>query len=356
MVFQEFALWPHMTVEQNVAYALRRRRLHGDRALERAHAMLERVGLAGYGPRYPHELSGGEQQRVALARALVARPALLLFDEPLSSLDANLRERLRILIGELVREQGATAVYITHDQGEAFALGDEIGVLDRGRLIQHGPPEEIYGAPATPFVARFTGLAGVLGGRVLRRDGARLQVAVPSSDPTRQALLSARAMDGSLREDCAVQLMARAAAVRLCDPSRRGASLRAVVRERCYQGRGYSYVLELGERLELSGVFDRRRFERGVVVGLHLEADRLLAFAADSGDPIPPLAADALVPGADGVLVPGADEARLRGADAATVCGADAAVYGADAAPGRPLACAPATSPGAPAARLQGRP
>ena len=129
-------------------------------------AALRRVGLADHALRYPHELSGGEQQRVALARALVARPRLLLFDEPLSNLDADLRERLRVEIGTLTRESGSTAIYITHDQSEAFALADKVGVLDRGTIVQFGRPEEIYRRPATPFVARFTGVAGELTGRV----------------------------------------------------------------------------------------------------------------------------------------------------------------------------------------------
>ena len=124
--------------------------------------MLDRVGLGALAERYPNELSGGEQQRVALARALVADTGLMLCDEPLSNLDADLRERMRVEISALVREAAATTVYITHDQAEAFALADRVGVLERGRLVQLGTPEEIYTQPATPFVARFTGLAGEL--------------------------------------------------------------------------------------------------------------------------------------------------------------------------------------------------
>lgn len=123
MVFQDYVLWPHLTVLGKVGYALRRRLPDNVTARERVHAALERVGLGGHAERYPHELSGGEQQRVALTRAVVARPQLLLFDEPLSDLDADLRELLRFELATLTRESGATAVYITHDQSEAFAPG-----------------------------------------------------------------------------------------------------------------------------------------------------------------------------------------------------------------------------------------
>jgi iron(III) transport system ATP-binding protein len=166
MVFQDYALWPHLRVRENVAFALRRSKLTRTEAQARTLAMLERVGLGALADRYPNELSGGEQQRVALARALVAGTGLILCDEPLSNLDADLRERMRVEISSLVREAGATAVYITHDQAEAFALADQIGVLQKGRLIQFGRPEEVYTRPASPFVARFTGLAGELPVRV----------------------------------------------------------------------------------------------------------------------------------------------------------------------------------------------
>jgi iron(III) transport system ATP-binding protein len=162
MVFQDYALWPHLTSLDNVAFALRRRRLPRTECRARALEMLTRVGLSEFARRYPNELSGGQQQRVALARALIADTGLILCDEPLSNLDADLRERMRVQISALVREAGATTVYITHDQAEAFALADEVGVLEEGVLVQYGTPEDIYNQPATPFVARFTGLAGEL--------------------------------------------------------------------------------------------------------------------------------------------------------------------------------------------------
>ncbi len=297
MVFQDFALWPHMTVEENVAFALRRRKTGSVETGTRAGAMLQRVGLARHRKRYPHELSGGEQQRVALARALVARPTLLLFDEPLSSLDANLREQLRIEIGTLVRDEGATAVYITHDQREAFALGDEIGILRAGKLVQRGTPETIYREPATSFVASFTGLSGILHGRVSGPGTAisdHVRVAVMTTDATRHLDLTATAMT-PLKPGTAVQVMLRPTAARICNPQARGADLRAVVRDSAYHGRGYDYVLELGPGVTLTGIFDRRRLARGETVGLHLDPNGALAFAADASINGAPLSAEALL-------------------------------------------------------------
>ncbi|HET9105372.1 MAG TPA: ABC transporter ATP-binding protein [Solirubrobacteraceae bacterium] len=296
MVFQDFALWPHMTVRENVVFPLRRRRVGRADAAERARAMLDRVGLARHADRYPHELSGGEQQRVALARALVAKPTLLLFDEPLSSLDANLRERLRIEIGALVREHGATAVYITHDQGEAFAIADEIGVLEAGRLVQHGPPETIYRTPVSPFVARFTGLAGILHGRLVsaRRESPKLiNVTVPTDDPLRNLDLTAT-LAQELEPGAAVQLMLRPTAARICNPEARAAALRAIIRDGAYHGRGYDYVLDLGHGVELVGIFDRRHFRRGETVGLYIDPARVLAFSADASVRVAPPSAESL--------------------------------------------------------------
>ena len=157
MVFQDYALWPHLDALDHVALALRARGVDqraGD-ARARARDMLRRVGLQGLEDRRPHELSGGQQQRVALARALAVRPRLLLCDEPLSNLDSGLREELRELIGEVVREHALSALYITHDHREAFALGDQVGILDQGRLLQLDTPRQLLAAPCSERVARF---------------------------------------------------------------------------------------------------------------------------------------------------------------------------------------------------------
>ena len=158
MVFQEGALFPHLTVEQNVGYGLRK---DGDRG-RRIGEALDLVGLSGLRRRMPHELSGGQQQRVALGRALAPRPDVLLLDEPFSNLDAGLREQLQRNVAEILRASGATAVFVTHDQGAALSVGDEVAVMRDGRLEQTGAPSAIFHAPRSSFVARFTGAADFL--------------------------------------------------------------------------------------------------------------------------------------------------------------------------------------------------
>jgi iron(III) transport system ATP-binding protein len=295
MVFQDFALWPHMTAIENIRFALRRRRLARAEAGSRALSMLDRVGLAHKRDRYPHELSGGEQQRVALARALVGGPRLLLFDEPLSSLDASLRERLRIEIGTLVRESGASAVYITHDQSEAFALGDEVGVLEAGRLVQRDSPEAIYRTPAAPFVARFTGLSGSFSGRLLGRGEQppglpaggvrrRVRVALPTSEPGRHLEIEGTATT-EIAPGAAVQVLVRPAHVSLCDADAGAATLLGVARDVAYCGRGYECVLEIAPRLELTSVLHQQRVERGRRCGIELDPEGVLVFAEDASSP-----------------------------------------------------------------------
>jgi iron(III) transport system ATP-binding protein len=164
VVFQDYALFPHLSVEANVAFGLSR----APRAQRRARVaqMLELIGLADLGSRYPHELSGGQQQRVATARALAPGPTLLLLDEPFSNLDADLRAQMRDEVQGVLRATRTTAIFVTHDQEEAFTIADEVGVLSQGRLEQLGPPETIYHHPATPFVAEFVGAADFLPGLV----------------------------------------------------------------------------------------------------------------------------------------------------------------------------------------------
>jgi iron(III) transport system ATP-binding protein len=161
-VFQDFSLWPHMPVFENVAFGLRARRQTAHLP-ERVKAALRAVHLDDFADRYPHQLSGGQQQRVAFARALVIKPRCILCDEPLSALDAVLREEMRAELKELVKSLGITTVFVTHDQVEAMGMSDEIAVMNAGRVEQKGIPEVIYRRPATPFVARFVGRSNWIG-------------------------------------------------------------------------------------------------------------------------------------------------------------------------------------------------
>ena len=170
LVFQSYALWPHRTVLENVEYPLRLRK--DPKARERALSVLREIGLEGMTARYPHELSGGQQQRVALARAIVYQPPLLLLDEPLSNLDAKLREEARVWLRELIGRLQISALCVTHDQLEALALADRVLLLEHGRVEQEGAPEEIYDRPRTLFAAEFMGSNNRLQGKVVeRRDG-----------------------------------------------------------------------------------------------------------------------------------------------------------------------------------------
>src|SRR3954468_1169949 len=167
MVFQSYALFPNMTVAQNVGYGLRVRGVAASEREKRVAEMLELVDLSALRAREVDQLSGGQRQRVALARALAIRPRALLLDEPLTALDAKLREQLRVEIDRLLRHLGITAVYVTHDQAEAMALGDRIVVMEKGRIAQAGTPQEIYHRPATAFVADFIGTMNRVSGEVV---------------------------------------------------------------------------------------------------------------------------------------------------------------------------------------------
>lgn len=166
MVFQSYAVWPHMTVTENVAYPLKIQKVTKEERAARVAEMLKLVHLDEYGSRYPHQLSGGQQQRVALARALVMRPGLLLLDEPLSNLDAKLRESMRFEISSIQKELGITVIYVTHDQSEAMTMSDRVVVMSRGVIQQIGTPYEIYRNPANKMVADFIGLVNFVEGEV----------------------------------------------------------------------------------------------------------------------------------------------------------------------------------------------
>jgi iron(III) transport system ATP-binding protein len=175
MIFQSYALWPHMTVAQNVAYGLMLRRLPRETIAKKVGGMLATAKLADLASRYPGELSGGQQQRVALARALIVEPETLLLDEPLSNLDANLREEMRFEVRRLHDQYRYTTVYVTHDQSEAMTTADLIAVMNAGRIEQFGTPEDIYARPRSEFVARFIGSSNIVHGKLL--DAAHIMVA-----------------------------------------------------------------------------------------------------------------------------------------------------------------------------------
>jgi putative spermidine/putrescine transport system ATP-binding protein len=174
MVFQNYALFPHMTIHKNVSFGLEMRGHHGSAARSRIGDVMNMVQLTGMEGRYPRELSGGQQQRVALARALVIEPALLLLDEPLANLDAKLRDEMRIFIRSLQRRIGITTIYVTHDQAESMIMSDRIVVMFDGQIHQVGSPADIYHRPATRAVAEFIGLSNFVEGEVLKKDGERV--------------------------------------------------------------------------------------------------------------------------------------------------------------------------------------
>jgi len=209
MVFQDYAVWPHKTVYQNVAFGLEIRRVPRGEAQARVTRILDLVTLGGLEDRYPSQLSGGQQQRVALARSLIVEPSILLLDEPLSNLDAKLRERMRWELKELQRRTGITFVYVTHDQSEAMALSDRIAVTHAGKLQQFGLPRDVYARPANRTVADFMGLVNLVPGRVARAAGDESVVAVGRNHPLRVPL------PASAREGQPVQVAIRPENVQL---------------------------------------------------------------------------------------------------------------------------------------------
>lgn len=179
MCFQSYALFPHMTVWDNISFGLKMKKIKRQEQKKRVSKVMEMLGIGELAKRKPGELSGGQQQRVALARAIVTEPQILLFDEPLSNLDAKLRVQVRVEIREMQKRLGITTIYVTHDQDEALAISDRIVVMDRGHIEQVADPYTIYRAPETSFVAGFIGLANIFEGTIVARDGNRYTVEAP---------------------------------------------------------------------------------------------------------------------------------------------------------------------------------
>ncbi len=261
LVFQNYALFPHLTVRENVAFGLKQRKFGGTERLKRASAMLDRVGLAHLADRLPGELSGGQKQRVALARALVIEPPLLMFDEPLSNLDAKLRVDMRVEIRQLQRANGTTALYVTHDQEEAFSISDRVAIMHQGRIMQLDTPEVLYQKPANAFVANFVGFENLLALSVTARDG---------------ALVTAQTGDGALMTLSQDQLGAipdrfllatRADGLQVTtDPAAPG--LTATLGLRTYLGRAYQYQAKAGALALVANGPLSQPLDQGAVVTL----------------------------------------------------------------------------------------
>lgn len=292
MVFQHYALFPHLSVFENVAFGLRARREPSDVIRERVARSLTRVDLEGFEPRKVQELSGGQQQRVALARAVAIQPPLLLLDEPLSNLDAALRERTRTELRALVKELGITALYVTHDQEEAFEVSDRIAVMRAGKLHQVGRPEELYERPADRFVAGFVGRATVLPATLeLDSEGevlARLDEGTAWKLPA-EALVGdlggGRPLPEALRTlvDCRVELFLRPEALQLRRDSPEEGTLRGKLVDRRFRGAMTVYWVQIsnGRRLEVSG--EGGAAEVGEVVSIRPRPGaRIHAFRGDS--------------------------------------------------------------------------
>jgi ABC-type Fe3+/spermidine/putrescine transport system ATPase subunit len=250
LVFQSYALFPHMTVFENVAFGLRRRGVAAPEMGPRVERMLDLVRLGPLGARHPRELSGGQQQRVALARALVTEPRVLLLDEPLSNLDALLRDEMRVELKRLQERLGTTMIFVTHDQAEALILSDRVVVMEAGRVEQVGRPEEVYRRPATAFVARFLGRANFLAGTVAEigpaatvvgLDGGLSVVAAP-----RAGLAPGQAVHVAIRQE-AIRIEPAVAVGQAGRPNQ----FTATVVFHAFAGQAHHYVIQLADGREL---------------------------------------------------------------------------------------------------------
>ncbi|MFO1312742.1 MAG: ABC transporter ATP-binding protein [Burkholderiales bacterium] len=274
-VFQNYALFPHLSVAENVAYGLHVRNLASRDVEQRVREVLALVGLAGYEHQFSSQLSGGEQQRVALARAIVIRPRVLLFDEPLSNLDAKLRVQMRTEIRDLQRRLAITTVYVTHDQEEAMAVSDRIAVMNQGSVVQEGTAEDLYYRPQSEFVATFVGRVNLVAARVVATEGDAATVTALG------ATLRARAAPGLSAGD-EVRLVLRPEAIALGPTA--GAAIAATVRSRTFLGEKIEYALDCAGTLLQAvrhSADSGEHAAEGAAVGLRL-ADGALAVLPES--------------------------------------------------------------------------
>jgi iron(III) transport system ATP-binding protein len=253
MVFQSYALWPHMTVFDNIAYGLKLRGTPRPTIAQQVGEALRLVKLEGLDRRYPGELSGGQQQRVALARAVVVRPAMLLFDEPLSNLDALLRDQMRFELRELQRTVGITSVYVTHDQREALVLGDRIVVMRAGRIVQSGTPEAVVRRPVHPFVAEFLGTSNLLPGRLRELHRSRNRASVDLDHHVLEATLPD--VTDELQPGRPVLVSVRPVDVRLEKAAPHEPGMNTIagrVQQRTFLGDLFEYALAVADDLTLT--------------------------------------------------------------------------------------------------------
>jgi iron(III) transport system ATP-binding protein len=280
MVFQSYAVWPHMSVFDNTAFPLRMvsGKRWGDADIRRlTMRTLETMGLAEFAPRSAAQLSGGQQQRLALARALVAEPSLLLLDEPLSNLDALLREQMRSELRRLQKEVGVTAVYVTHDQSEALALSDRIAIMHNGRIVQIGTPHQIYHQPCNAFVATFVGRSNLFRGELLERNNGRARIATALGPVLCEAPNDAAgaAPAAALIRPEHVVLTAAAGPF---DPT--GNRFRGRVFQVAFLGDATEYVVQVG-KVEILVRSIAGQYDGSEEVDVYLPPEKVLAIAAD---------------------------------------------------------------------------
>jgi len=280
MIFQSYAVWPHMTVAQNVAYGLKFKKLTKQQIDAKVTKLLGVVHLAELKDRYSAELSGGQQQRVALARALVVEPQILLMDEPLSNLDANLREEMRFEIRRLHEEFKITTVYVTHDKAEAMATSDRIAVLDRGRLVQAGGPQELFDRPKTRFVAEFVGKANIISGRLVGDGWLQLEDGIKIRVASRSESLAPGQVSVCLRPHN-VTLVADENDAR--ELTERGYNLfSGIIRRSIYFGDAVDYTVELTSRASLRVIAPpSQRFHSGQSIRAAAHPDHCVVVRED---------------------------------------------------------------------------